>query len=235
MGNICTRSCRFCSVSSGKPLPLDPLEPARVAKLAYELKLKHVVVTSVTRDDLEDGGADFFVETIHEIRRLLPEAMIEVLTPDFGGKTDAVLKVCMAHPNIFNHNIETVRRLTATVRNKASYDRSLSVIKTAKKFMFLNSEKMGKKKGAYLVKSGFMLGLGETEKEVIMTIKDLKEAGCDIITIGQYLRPTKDSLPVISYIEPHKFEKYKKIGEEIGVKYMFCGPFIRSSYIAGDI
>lgn len=224
MGNICTRSCGFCSVANGKPLPLDPEEPKRVAKQALELNLKHVVVTSVTRDDLEDGGAGFFADTIKEIRYVVPDATVEVLTPDFRGEQAPIEKVCKAFPDVFNHNLETVERLTPVIRNKASYETSLKVLKTASLFS-----------KTIMIKSGIMAGLGETEKEVIKTIRDLKDTGCDIITVGQYLRPTKSAVAVSEYVTPEQFDKYKKIGEEIGVKYMFCGPFVRSSYMAHEI
>jgi lipoic acid synthetase len=240
MGNVCTRSCKFCAVANGKPLPLDPDEPSRVARQARELGLKHVVVTSVTRDDLRDGGARFFADTIREIRALMPKSTIEVLTPDFGGREFDIKTVCDAGPDIFNHNVETVRRLTPEVRNKASYERSLEVLRTARHCEEAESRRSNPAglprcaRNDIIIKSGFMVGLGETEDEVAATLHDLKEAGCDIITIGQYLRPSKSVLPVSRYVRPEEFDKYKKIGEELGVKYMFCGPFVRSSYRAEE-
>lgn len=221
MGNVCTRSCGFCSVGTGKPLPLDREEPARVAAMVLEMGLKHAVVTSVTRDDLEDGGAAHFAGTIFEIKKICPETTVEVLTPDFEGREGDIRTVCEAGPHIFNHNIETVERLTPAVRNKASYGRSLAVLRTAKRWT--------------LVKSGLMVGMGETPKEIEAALFDLKDAGCDIVTIGQYLRPTKGSLPVAEYIHPDRFKEYESLGREIGIKHMFCGPFVRSSYIGGPV
>lgn len=219
MGNICTRSCGFCSVRSGLPQPLNMEEPARVAQQVRDMELRHAVVTSVTRDDLPDGGAAHFARTIGEIRRLSPRTTIEVLTPDLEGREADIRTVCDARPDIFDHNVETVERLTPAVRSKASYRRSLDVLRTA---------------GGQgpLIKSGLMVGLGETEEEVVATLKDLKDAGCDIVTIGQYLQPTKGSLPVVEFIHPDRFKRYESLGSEIGIRYMFCGPFVRSSYMA---
>ena len=224
MGNVCTRSCSFCAVKNGATSPLDPDEPARLASQAAALQLKHVVVTSVTRDDLSDGGAAHFARTIKEIRKILSEATIEVLTPDFQGNAHAIQTVIEAQPHVFNHNLETVERLTPKVRSRAQYRRSLEVLKTARA--------LDKRT---LIKSGLMVGLGEKKEEVAQTIRDLKDAGCDIITIGQYLAPTKSALPVHEYIPPEQFEIYKVIGEEYGVKYMYCGPLVRSSYMAGEL
>jgi len=243
MGDVCTRHCGFCAVKSGAPAPLDTDEPMRVSRQVREMKLTHAVITSVTRDDLEDGGASHFARTIEEIKRLCPEATIEVLTPDFGRMEADIKTVCDAKPDIFNHNVETVERLTPLVRSRASYRRSLEVLKTARHIMIppLCKGREGgvdlpplspPYKGGGLVKSGLMVGLGETEDEVAATLHDLKKAGCDIVTIGQYLQPTKESLPVKEYIHPDRFKKYQLIGEELGIKHMFCGPFVRSSYMA---
>lgn len=223
MGNVCTRSCGFCSVRSGVPGPLDADEPSRVAQQVREMGLKHAVVTSVTRDDLPDGGAEHFSRTICEIRKLSPGTTIEVLTPDFDGREADIRTVCDARPHVFNHNVETVERLTPGIRNKASYRRSLEVLRMARHSANDESRK---------IKSGIMVGLGETEEEVIRTLMDLKNAGCDIVTIGQYLRPTKGSLPVKEYVHPDIFKKYELMGAKIGIKHMFCGPFVRSSYMA---
>ncbi len=219
MGDVCTRHCGFCAVKNGTPKPLNPDEPSHVAEQVREMKLRHAVVTSVTRDDLPDGGAAHFAATIGEIRKLCTKTTIEVLTPDFEGRHCDIKAVCDARPDVFNHNVETVERLTPHVRNKASYKRSLEVLKMAGGV-------------SQRTKSGLMVGLGETEEEIIKTINDLHDAGCSIVTIGQYLRPTKGSLPVAEYIRPDRFKKYQLLGEKIGIKHMFCGPFVRSSYMA---
>ncbi|MFH0799757.1 MAG: lipoyl synthase [Pseudomonadota bacterium] len=244
MGDTCTRRCGFCAVKGGVPGPLDAGEPSRVALQVKVMKLKHAVVTSVTRDDLPDGGGAHFAQTIAEIRRLCPEITIEVLTPDFCGSEEAIGTVCSAAPDIFNHNIETVERLTPVVRDRrASYRRSLDVLRIAAKTLpFVRGGKGGVDhdlppltppyKGGGLIKSGLMVGLGETCNEVAGALLDLKEAGCDIVTIGQYLRPSKDALPVVSYVEPSTFEKYRENALNIGFKTVFSGPFIRSSYLA---
>jgi len=254
MGNICTRHCGFCAVKNGAPKPLDQDEPRRIAKQVQDMGLAHAVITSVTRDDLADGGAAHFAETITEIRKRCPKTTIEVLTPDFNGNEKFIKIVCDAHPHIFNHNVETVERLTPMVRNKASYRRSLEVLRVARTFLPLcKGESEGVDldlppltppprqssghayKGGELIKSGLMVGLGESEEEVTATLRNLKEAGCDIITIGQYLRPSKGAIPVAEYIYPDQFKKYQLIGEEIGIKHMFCDPFVRSSYMAHEI
>lgn len=224
MGNVCTRRCGFCAVTSGEPIPLDPDEPMRVACQISEMKLKHAVVTSVTRDDLPDGGANHFLQTIRAIKTKSPETKVEVLTPDFEGREVAIKEVCMARPDIFNHNIETVERLTAIVRNKANYKRSIKVLACAK--TFINNG---------LTKSGLMLGLGEEYEEVVGTLRDLREAGVDIVTIGQYLRPTKESLPIARYVEPDTFRELQNVGLNIGFNYVFSGPFVRSSYLADQV
>jgi lipoic acid synthetase len=223
MGNICTRNCGFCSVNPGIPAPLDEGEPERIAKAVGELRLKHCVITSVTRDDLADGGAFHFASCIRAIREKAAETIIEVLIPDFMGSIKAISDVCDASPDILNHNLETVPRLYEQVRPKADYERSLSLLSFVKK--------------AYshiITKSGLMLGLGEKEEEVIGVLKNLKHAGCDMVTIGQYLSPKASSLPVIEFIHPDKFAYYKKIGEELGFKAIASAPFVRSSYMAEE-
>ncbi len=220
LGDICTRNCRFCSVKAGKPLPPDPKEPERVAEAARKLGLNHVVITSVTRDDLPDGGADQFVETIKAIRKLLPMAKVEVLIPDFAGSLKALGKVLEAKPDILNHNVETVPRLYPLVRPKADYRRSLGILSLAAQ-------------AGLTTKSGLMLGLGETREEVLEVMVDLRRAGCQILTIGQYLQPTSKQLPVAEYIHPLEFEWYSKVGKEMGFKSVIAGPLVRSSYYKG--
>jgi lipoic acid synthetase len=222
-GERCTRACGFCAVSTAKPFALDNDEPARVAEAIRRMKLKHVVITAVARDDLADGGADHFVETIGAIRTVDAEIVIEVLTPDFNGKTDSLRAVLNAKPDIFNHNLETVERLTPQVRSRAKYRRSLDVLKRAKQM-----------DPPVVTKSGIMLGLGETETELFQAMDDLREAGVQVLTLGQYLRPTPNHLPVIEYIRPETFERYKGIAEQKGFEYVASGPLVRSSYHAGD-
>jgi len=224
-GDRCTRACSFCAVSSSRPLPLDPTEPERVAKAVQKMGLKHVVITSVARDDLEDGGAEHFKNTINAVRSLNPHCSIEVLVPDFNGSEKSIMTVLSAKPEIFNHNIETVRRLTPTVRSKATYERSLRVLEIAKKQAI----------SKVFTKSGLMVGLGETESEVIEAMKDLRKAGCDILTIGQYLQPSPKNLPVVEFVKPEQFERYAKIGYELGFVKVFSGPKVRSSYHAAEI
>lgn len=224
MGKECTRNCGFCDIDFGKtPKPLESDEPVRVADSIRQLGLRHVVITMVARDDLPDGGASHLAAIIHESRKMSPEITIEVLTTDFGGNTDSLDVVLAAQPEIFNHNIETVRELTPRVRHVASYDRTLAVLKHAKTHA-QNPEMM--------VKSGIMVGLGETEEQVKTTIRDLIEAGCDIITMGQYLQPNRNKLLVKAFIHPDQFKLYETYGYEAGAKYMYCGPFVRSSYNA---
>lgn len=224
-GDRCTRACSFCAVKTSKPLPLDPGEPERVAKAVHEMRLKHVVITSVARDDLADGGAGHFKNTINAVRSLNPYCIIEVLVPDFNGSEDAIKTVLSAKPQIFNHNIETVKRLTPIVRSKATYERSLEVLKIAKKYS-----------GSDLyTKSGLMVGLGETEGEVIEAMRDLRAVGCDILTIGQYLQPGPQNLPVVEFIKPEQFERYGKIACELNFLKVFSGPKVRSSYHAAEI
>lgn len=226
MGKECTRSCGFCDIDfNGKPKALETDEPHRLAHSVKELGLKHVVITMVARDDLEDGGAAHLAKIIHEVRRVNPSVTIEVLTSDFAGNTQALQKIIDADPEIFNHNIETVRALTPRVRHKATYDRTLFMLRYVKK----HSPKK------IWLKSGLMVGLGESEKEVKRTIEDLYEAGCQIITIGQYLQPNRRKLRVKNFIHPDQFEAYADYGRSIGVKEMYCGPFVRSSYNAAAV
>ncbi|MEA2066075.1 MAG: lipoyl synthase [Thermotogota bacterium] len=223
LGDVCTRNCRFCAVKTGYPGPIDDEEPVRLARAVGKLGLRHVVITSVTRDDLPDGGAEQFIRTIENIHKLDSKIIIEILTPDFKMNRDAIKEVVAAGPNIYNHNVETVPRLYSRVRPEANYQRSLSVLKYVKE---LND--------SIYTKSGIMVGLGEKEDEVVQVMKDLRSIDCDIFTIGQYLQPTRDHLPVVKYIEPEKFDRYKDIGRELGFKYVASGPYVRSSYHAKD-
>lgn len=221
LGDTCTRSCGFCAIKVGKGLELDPFEPLNVAKATKELGLKHVVVTSVARDDLPDQGAEQFAKTIRSLHKELPNVIVEILTPDFKGDEACIRTVCEAKPEIYNHNIETVERLHTIVRPQAKYDRTLSVLTMVKEI-----------DPAIYTKSGIMLGLGETKEEVIQTLEDLRAIGVDAITIGQYLRPTMKHLPVVEYIHPDTFKDYEEIGEQMGFAFVASGPFIRSSYNA---
>jgi lipoyl synthase len=225
LGGLCTRGCGFCAVPKGNPrrqeMPIDPAEPANVARMAGEMKLRHVVITSVNRDDLIDGGSRHFAETVRQVRGALPDARVEVLTPDFCGDLKAVARVLEAGPHIFNHNVETVPRLYRRVRPQADYGQSLAVLAFARKHPI----------GA-LTKSGFMVGLGETETEVHALLRDLRAAGTDVATIGQYLQPTRRNLPVSAYIEPRQFDAYRDYGLSLGFKMVFSGPLVRSSYMA---
>jgi lipoic acid synthetase len=223
MGDTCTRSCRFCAVKTGRGEPLDPDEPRRVALAAAQLGLKHVVVTSVNRDELLDGGAAHFAAVIEHLRCELPTASVEVLTPDFRGKRFAIEIVCHARPDVFNHNTETVPRLYRTVRPQAKYERSLDFLRAIKEI-----------DPTIYTKSGIMLGLGETEAEVLQVLQDWKDAGVDAVTLGQYLKPGKGYLDVVEYLHPSRFEAYKQMAEEMGFLYVASGPFVRSSYNAID-
>ena len=223
LGNVCTRNCRFCAVPKGRPEPLDEEEPKRVAEAVLKMKLKHVVVTSVTRDDLPDGGALHFAKTIEEIRKVRPDATIEVLTPDFKGDHDAIKIVVDAFPNIYNHNVETIPELYKTVRPQANYKRSLELLEYVKSL-----------DDRIYTKSGLMVGLGESVDQVVSVMKDLRSIDCDIITIGQYLQPTKHHLEIVEFITPEIFKKYEEIGYELGFKYVASGPFVRSSFHAED-
>jgi lipoic acid synthetase len=223
LGDRCTRACGFCAVPKGRA-PLDPAEPANVARMAAAMNLRYVVITSVNRDDLPDGGSAHFAETVREVRHALPEARVEVLTPDFCGDVKAVARVLDAGPHVFNHNMETVARLYRRVRPQADYEQSLRVLRFAR----------GHTSGA-LTKSGFMVGLGETEDEVHALLRDLREAETGVATIGQYLQPTRRNLPVAAYIEPRQFERYREYGLSLGFQMVFSGPLVRSSYMADAV
>jgi lipoic acid synthetase len=219
LGNICTRSCGFCAVKTGRPLAVDLMEPKRVSESVKLMKVKHAVLTSVDRDDLIDGGADIWVDTVTAIRRESPSTTLETLIPDFAGKWDNLQKIINVAPEIVSHNLETVRRLTKEVRIQAKYDRSLEVL-------------FRLKKGGMKTKSGVMLGLGETEEEVIETMEDLRSVNVDILTLGQYLQPTPKHLFVQEFITPEQFQLYKDLGLKMGYKYVESGPLVRSSYRA---
>jgi lipoic acid synthetase len=222
-GDRCTRACGFCAVSTAKPFALEDDEPQRVAEAVRRMRLKHVVVTAVARDDLKDGGAEHFARTIHAIRAVDPKIIIEVLVPDFHAQGDCLRVVLDARPEIFNHNLETVERLTPLVRSRAKYRTSLQVLRRAKE---LSPD--------VVTKSGLMLGLGETELELFEAMDDLRAAGCQVLTLGQYLRPTPQHLPVVAYIEPAQFEVYGEIARKKGFEYVASGPLVRSSYHASD-
>jgi lipoyl synthase len=222
-GERCTRACGFCAVSTAKPFALEPDEPQRVAEAVRRLGLKHVVITAVARDDLADGGATHFANTILAVRAVQKEIVVEVLVPDFNGKETSIKAVLTAQPDIFNHNLETVERLTPVVRSRAKYRQSLQVLKRAKQ---LDPE--------VVTKSGIMLGLGETENELFQALDDLREAGVQVLTMGQYLRPTPNHLPVIEYVTPQTFQFYREIALNKGFDYVASGPLVRSSYHAAD-
>ncbi|HOU30195.1 MAG TPA: lipoyl synthase, partial [Bacteroidales bacterium] len=217
--DICTRSCRFCATKTGKPLPPDENEPARLADAVKKLGLSHCVITSVDRDDLPDGGASFWAKTITEVKKENPGITIEALIPDFDGKEENIKKVIDTQPDILSHNLETVKRLTPLIRTKAKYDRSLSVIR------FIAGSGIP-------AKSGLMLGLGETEEEILETMDDLLEAGCSILTLGQYLKPADGYMEPVAYISPEKFAEYRKIGLSKGFTFVESGPLVRSSWHA---
>jgi len=219
LGDVCTRSCRFCSVKTGKPLPVDREEPGRLAETIRIMGVKHCVITSVDRDDLPDGGAGFWAETIRKVKEVNPEVTLETLIPDFNGKTEDIEQVIQAGPEVISHNLETVKRLTPKIRNKNIYARSLEVLK------YIASRGM-------ITKSGIMAGLGETEEEVAEAMDDLRKAGVQVLTIGQYLAPTLDHYPVREYVTPQKFERYRKIGLEKGFQFVESSPLVRSSYHA---
>ncbi len=222
-GERCTRACGFCAVTTAKPLALEADEPQRVAQAVLRMRLKHVVVTAVARDDLRDGGAEHFARTIEAIRAAQPGITIEVLTPDFHAKEECLRMVADAQPHIFNHNVETVERLTPLVRSRAKYRVSLAVLRRMKEM----APKIA-------TKSGIMLGLGETEPEIFQTMDDLREAGVEALTMGQYLRPTAQHLPVVEYVHPDTFQLYKEIAEQKGFTHVASGPLVRSSYHAAD-
>ena len=219
LGNICTRSCGFCSVATGRPLPVDWEEPEKVANSVKLMGVKHCVITSVDRDELPDGGSKLWVETVKAVRRISPGTTMETLIPDFKGISEQVQRIINVAPEIVSHNIETVRRLTKEVRIQAKYDRSLAVLKQLKV-------------GGMRTKSGIMLGLGETEEEILETMDDLRSVGVDIMTIGQYLQPTPKHLPVKEFVTPEQFDKLKVIGLEKGFRYVESSPLVRSSYRA---
>ena len=222
-GERCTRACGFCAVDTRKPVALEVDEPARVAEATRRMQLKHVVITAVARDDLIDGGADHFRQVIDCVREVNPEIIIEVLVPDFQGDDGAIEAVLSARPDIFNHNLETVRRLTSTVRSVATYERSLLVLRKVKE-----------RAPQLHTKSGLMLGLGETEEELHEAMRDLRDVDCDILTLGQYLQPTKKHLPVAEFIHPDKFAEYQQTAEALGFTHVASAPLVRSSYHADD-
>lgn len=222
LGGTCTRGCAFCNIEAGVPAPPDPDEPEKLAQAVAELGLTHAVITSVTRDDLPDGGAGHFAATIHAVRRAASKATIEVLTPDFCGDKDALGTVLAARPDVFNHNVETVERLYPTARRGAAYARSLDVLARAASH------------GGAVVKSGLMVGLGETMEELGVVLSDLARAGCRVVTVGQYLRPGRRNLPVVRYVPPEEFTMIAALGRERGIWEMVCAPLVRSSYKAGE-
>ncbi len=223
-GDRCTRACGFCAVSTAKPFALEADEPARVAEATRRMRLKHVVITAVARDDLADGGAEHFRKTIEEVRKLNPGIVIEVLVPDFNESDAAIETVLTANPQIFNHNLETVRRLTPEVRHRATYDRSLSVLRKVK----------ARRGNSIHTKSGVMLGLGETPEELFTAMEDLRAANCDILTLGQYLQPTLKHLPVVEFVSPEKFRQYGERARQMGFVHVASGPMVRSSYHADE-
>lgn len=223
MGNNCTRNCRYCNISCNRPEPIDPQEPKHIAKAVKDLGLKYAVITSVTRDDLPDGGAQHFANCIYEIRKISPDVKIEILTPDFKNKKEALDIIINAHPDVFNHNIETVKAVFKTARPQGNYDTSLEVLKYIKQ----NSD--------IQTKSGMMIGLGETFAQIKETIEDLYSVGCDILTIGQYIQPSKEHLPVAKYYSLEEYEELKKLAASIGIKNYQIGPLVRSSYNAASL
>ena len=224
LGDVCTRNCQFCAVGKGKPSPLDPFEPENLAKAARELGLKHVVITSVDRDDLEDDGSGHFAATIIAIRKSSPSTSIEVLVPDFIGSPHAIDTVVKAGPDVVNHNMESVPRMHWKVKPKSDYKVSLNLLERSKE---LNPD--------IYTKSGIMVGLGESVDEVYSLMKDLRNVNCDILTIGQYLRPSQKHMPVLEYVTPEQFREYRRVGESMGFMFVASGPFIRSSYNAAEL
>jgi len=222
-GDRCTRACGFCAVDTRKPMALEADEPERVAEATRRMQLKHMVITAVARDDLADGGAAHFQKVIEQVREVNPEVLIEVLVPDFKDEDGAINTVIAARPDIFNHNLETVRSLTSKVRSVATYERSLSVL-----------SKVKKRASEIYTKSGLMLGLGETKEELLEAMTDLRSVGCDLLTLGQYLQPTKNHLKIEEFIHPDQFTEYKRIAEAMGFSYVASGPLVRSSYHADD-
>ena len=223
MGNNCTRNCRYCNITCSRPETLDLNEPFHVAEAVKDLGLKYAVITSVTRDDLPDGGAEHFANCIYEIRKMSSDVKIEILTPDFKGNKDSLNTIIKAHPNVFNHNIETVRNVFKTARPQGDYDCSLNVLKYIKD----NSD--------ILTKSGLMIGLGETFEDIEETLVDLKNVGCDILTIGQYIQPSKAHLEVSKYYTPEEYENLKQLAKKVGIKHYQIGPLVRSSYRASEL
>lgn len=223
MGNNCTRNCRYCNISCAKPDPLDLNEPLHIAQAVHDLGLKYAVITSVTRDDLPDGGAKHFANCIYEIRKLCPDTKIEILTPDFKGDKNALDIIIQAKPDVFNHNIETVKELFKTARPQGNYLRSLEVLKYVKE------------KGKIITKSGLMIGLGETLEQIESTLNDLHNTGCDIVTIGQYIQPSKNHLDVAKYYSPEEYETLKLLAKKAGICHYQIGPLVRSSYRAGEL
>lgn len=223
LGDICTRSCSYCNVKTGRPITLDRTEPFRVAVTVKRMKLKYAVITSVDRDDLEDYGSSFFAETIKQIRNLSPSCNVEVLIPDFEGSRESLITVMNAQPQVLNHNIETVRRVFKKVRPRGNYDVSLDLLGNVKKI-----------NGNMPTKSGMMVGLGETKDEILRTMEDLRNISCDLLTIGQYLRPSKKHHPLIRFYHPDEFAQLKELGLEMGFKHVASGPLVRSSYHADE-
>lgn len=223
MGNVCTRNCRYCNISCEKPQQLDTDEPKHIAKAVKDLGLKYAVITSVTRDDLEDGGANHFAQCIYEIKNTSPLTKIEILTPDFKNNKKSLDTIIKAHPDVFNHNIETVKEIFKTARPQGSYDNSISVLKYIKE----NSD--------IKTKSGLMIGLGETFEQIEQTLTNLHNVHCDILTIGQYIQPSKQHLPVAKYYKPEEYEKLKELAASIGFKNFQIGPLVRSSYNAASL
>lgn len=223
MGGVCTRNCKYCNISCQKPEPLDVDEPKHIAKAVKDLGLKYAVITSVTRDDLPDGGAEHFAKCIEEIRKISPDTKIEILTPDFKGNIESLNTIINAHPDVFNHNIEAVRGIFKTVRPQGNYDVSLSVLKYIKE----NSD--------IKTKSGLIIGLGENFEQIKETFEDLYNVGCDILTVGQYIQPSKEHYPVGKYYKPEEYEELKKLATSVGIKHFQIGPLVRSSYNAASL
>ena len=223
MGGVCTRNCKYCNISCQKPEPLDVDEPKHIAKAVKDLGLKYAVITSVTRDDLPDGGAEHFAKCIEEIRKISPDTKIEILTPDFKGNIESLNTIIKAHPDVFNHNIEAVRGIFNTVRPQGNYDVSLSVLKYIKE----NSD--------IKTKSGLIIGLGENFEQIKETFEDLYNVGCDILTVGQYIQPSKEHYPVGKYYKPEEYEELKKLATSVGIKHSQIGPLVRSSYNAASL
>lgn len=223
MGGVCTRNCKYCNISCQKPEPLDVDEPKHIAKAVKDLGLKYAVITSVTRDDLPDGGAEHFAKCIEEIRKISPDTKIEILTPDFKGNIESLNTIIKAHPDVFNHNIEAVREIFKTVRPQGNYDVSLSVLKYIKE----NSD--------IKTKSGLIIGLGENFEQIKETFEDLYNVGCDILTVGQYIQPSKEHYPVGKYYKPEEYEELKKLATSVGIKHSQIGPLVRSSYNAASL